>query len=143
VIARSAREDRAWKPLPSSLTRRRKACLLVRSSRTAARDPGRVESAYFVVARRGKNASARSSSARRRAISRRSQLVSRSAPQMIINFRVTASKQTMITPSRPTTCTVVRLRRGAYANTTPTKAPTTTPPININQPKLRKPIRTL
>ena len=28
------------KPLPSSLTRRRKACLLVRSSRTAARDPG-------------------------------------------------------------------------------------------------------
>ena len=31
------------KPLPSSLTRRRKACLLVRSSRTAARDPGRGE----------------------------------------------------------------------------------------------------
>ena len=41
LIARSAREDRAWRPLPSSLTRRRKACLLVRSSRTAARDPGR------------------------------------------------------------------------------------------------------
>jgi hypothetical protein len=34
----------------------------------------RVQSAYFVVARRGKNASAHSSSARRRAISRRSQL---------------------------------------------------------------------
>jgi hypothetical protein len=34
----------------------------------------RLASAYFVVARRGKNASARSSSARRRAISRRSQL---------------------------------------------------------------------
>jgi hypothetical protein len=33
----------------------------------------RMESAYFVVARRGKNASAPSSSARRRAISRRSQ----------------------------------------------------------------------
>jgi hypothetical protein len=41
LIARSAREDRAWKPLPSSLTHRRKACLLVRSSRTAPRDPGR------------------------------------------------------------------------------------------------------
>jgi hypothetical protein len=35
----------------------------------------RVEPAYFVVARREKNASAPSSSARRRAISRRSQLV--------------------------------------------------------------------
>jgi hypothetical protein len=34
----------------------------------------RMESAYFVVARRGKNAYAPSSSARRRAISRRSQL---------------------------------------------------------------------
>ena len=34
----------------------------------------RVQSAYFVVARRGKNASAHSSSARRRAILRRSQL---------------------------------------------------------------------
>ena len=33
-----------------------------------------MQSAYFVVARRGKNASAHSSSARRRAISRRSQL---------------------------------------------------------------------
>jgi hypothetical protein len=33
-----------------------------------------VESAYFVVARRGKNPSARSSSARRRALPRRSQL---------------------------------------------------------------------
>src|SRR5215218_909901 len=29
-IARSAREDRALEPLPSSLTRRRKACLLIR-----------------------------------------------------------------------------------------------------------------
>ena len=37
---RSLREDRAFEPLPSSLTRRRKTCLLVRSSRTAARDPG-------------------------------------------------------------------------------------------------------
>jgi hypothetical protein len=36
LIARSAREDRALEP-PSSLTHRRKACLLVRSSRTAAR----------------------------------------------------------------------------------------------------------
>ena len=45
LIARSAREDRALEPLPSSLTRRRKACLLVRSSSTAARDPGRLESA--------------------------------------------------------------------------------------------------
>ncbi len=54
LIARSAREDRALWPLPSSLTRRRKACLLVRSSRTAARDPGCVESAYFIVARRGR-----------------------------------------------------------------------------------------
>jgi hypothetical protein len=41
----------------------------------------RVKSAYFVVARRGKNASARSSSARRRAISRRSQLLQ--APDVI------------------------------------------------------------
>src|SRR5215211_8502782 len=37
LIARSAREERALEPLPSSLTHRRKACLLVRSSRTAAR----------------------------------------------------------------------------------------------------------
>jgi hypothetical protein len=42
LIARFALEDRALEPLPSFLTRRRKACLLVRSSRTAARDPCRV-----------------------------------------------------------------------------------------------------
>ena len=41
LIARSAREDRAFRPLPSSDTRGRKACPLVRSSRTATRDPGR------------------------------------------------------------------------------------------------------
>ena len=43
--------------------------LLISCSRNRAWQP-----AYFVVAHRGKNASARSSSARRRAISRRSQL---------------------------------------------------------------------
>jgi hypothetical protein len=68
LIARSARADRALKPLPSSLTHRRRACLFVRPSRTAARDPGRGGSAAVVVARRGRNASARSSSVRRRAI---------------------------------------------------------------------------
>ena len=38
-LAKSLGADRAGKPLPSSLARRRKACLLTRSSRTAARDP--------------------------------------------------------------------------------------------------------
>ena len=64
LIACSARADRALRPLPSSLTHRRRAC----PSRTAARDRGRGGSAAVVVARRGKNASARSSSVRRRAI---------------------------------------------------------------------------
>jgi hypothetical protein len=38
-LASSLGADRAVKPLPSLLARRRKACRLAHSSRTAARDP--------------------------------------------------------------------------------------------------------
>jgi hypothetical protein len=56
LIARSAREDRAWKPLPSSLTHRRKrVCPFVRPGQRRA-ILGALGSADFVVARIGSRA---------------------------------------------------------------------------------------
>ena len=46
-------------------------------------------------------------------------------------------------PSRPTSCTVLRFCRGAYASTTPASAPARMPPISISQPKLLNPTSTL
>ena len=54
------------------------------------------------------------------------------------SFATTATRQSSSTPSSPTTWTVARFWRGAYARTAPAMAPTTMPPINISQPKLAK-----